>query len=145
MHIRVSLWGTNELLQLLKVISIITTLFPQCFLRLCDARLSHPNLKDDSTNTAECTETSQSLVRALNLIIMKVPNLSMHKKTIINMRTWKYFLQLSSEANTSLVLSILLQIIFLCIPSSEVTHEKGTNDVYICMYVLYVYVSKWMY
>ena len=134
----------NELLHLLKVISIITTLFPQCFLRLCDARLSHPNLKEDSTNTAECTETSQSLVRALNLIIMKVPNLSMHKKPIINMRTWKYFCSFHRRRTRVWCCRFYFRL-FFCAFRHRKLPTKKVLIMYICMYVLYVYVSKWMH
>lgn len=73
----------------------------ECLYRICDDRLLHPS--QAVSDSPESMETAQQIVRALNMIILK----------------------LSSEANTSTVLHVLLQVIFLCIPTNEVTHEKG--------------------
>ena len=75
----------------------------ECLFRICDDRLLKPS--PSVVENTEFMETTQQIVRALNMIILK----------------------LSAEANTSMVLHILLQIIFLCIPIWEVTHDKGPN------------------
>lgn len=78
----------------------------ECLFRICDDRLLHPS--QAVAELSESMETAQQIVRAFNMIILK----------------------LSSEANTSTVLHVLLQIIFLCIPTNEVAHEKGMIEIY---------------
>lgn len=75
----------------------IFNIFYRCLSHICDPRITNCN------SDTESIETCQQIVRAFNMTIVK----------------------LAYEANTSVVLCQLLQVMFLCLPESEVSHEKG--------------------
>jgi hypothetical protein len=69
-------------------------IFFECLLRLCDPRILHPHTSDPDS-----LQTAQQVVTAINMVVVK----------------------LAAEAPTSAVLSVLLRVMFQCIPTSEVS------------------------
>jgi hypothetical protein len=80
----------------------MTDIFQEGLKRIVDPRLGTASSTSSSPKSVESSkETIQQILRALNIVLLK----------------------LAAEAPAGLVMGALIEVIYLCIPESEVDHS----------------------